>query len=75
MVPDESKVILMDRNQKVIKEEVAKSNGVDNEIDAFLRAIDAGKNEPRAGAIEALNDVAVIESLCSGGGKVKNWES
>lgn len=71
----ESKVTVLDHDQKVVKEEVAASNGVDNEIEAFLKAIEGGKNEDRAGVIEALNDVAVVESLVSGGGKVQNWQS
>ena len=75
MMPAESRVTLMNREQKIVKEEIVGSNGIDSEVKAFLIAIETGKGEPRAGPIEALNDVAVIESLCSGGGKVKNWES
>lgn len=71
----ESKLTLLDTNQNVVKDVVVESNGVDNELKAFLKAVEVGKNEDRAGAIEALNDVAVVESLVSGGGKVKNWQS
>jgi len=53
------------------KEEVMNTrDGVHNEIKAFLEAVKTGKNEQRAGPEEALNDLAVIESLCNAGGKV-----
>lgn len=52
------------------RSETLKSNGVEIEIKAFLAAVEAGKAQPRAGPEEALNDLAIIESLCSGGGKV-----
>ncbi|CAM1502644.1 Fc.00g074200.m01.CDS01 [Cosmosporella sp. VM-42] len=52
------------------RKETMKSNGVDLEIKAFLEAVKAGKPQSRAGPEEALNDLAIIESLCSGGGKI-----
>jgi len=55
------------------REEVVKSRGVPNEIEAFLEAVKTGKAEAKAGPEEALNDVALIESLCKEGGKVENW--
>lgn len=58
----------------VAKEETLASHGVDREIQAFLNAVKVGHAEDRAGVIEALNDVAVVESLCIEGGKVAIWE-
>jgi len=55
------------------REEVVKSRGVPNEIEAFLEAVKTGKAGGKAGPEEALNDVALIESLCKEGGKVENW--
>ncbi|ERT02500.1 uncharacterized protein SPSK_05385 [Sporothrix schenckii 1099-18] len=50
--------------------ETIKSRGVELEVKAFLEAIASGKAQSRAGPEEALNDLAIIESLCQGGGKV-----
>ncbi|CAK7238378.1 hypothetical protein SEUCBS140593_010625 [Sporothrix eucalyptigena] len=55
------------------RQEVIKTNGVDLEIAAFLEAVRAGKAQSRSGPEEALNDLAIIESLCQGGGKVNNY--
>lgn len=52
------------------REETVASKGVQLEIEAFLAAITTGKAQERAGPEEALNDLAIIESLCTGGGKV-----
>ena len=52
------------------REETIKSNGVQLEIDAFLEAVKTGRAQSRSGPEEAMNDLAIIESLCSGGGKV-----
>lgn len=52
------------------REETMKSNGVELEINAFLAAVKSGKAQARSGPEEALNDLAIIESLCAGGGKV-----
>ncbi|KAJ5604694.1 hypothetical protein N7510_009848 [Penicillium lagena] len=46
--------------------ETIKSKGVELEIKAFLDAVKMGKAQSRAGPEEALNDLAIIESLCSG---------
>ncbi|KFY00135.1 hypothetical protein O988_03504 [Pseudogymnoascus sp. VKM F-3808] len=53
-----------------VREETIKSKGVELEIKAFLEAVRVGKAQTRSGPEEALNDLAIIESLCSGGGKV-----
>ena len=53
------------------RSETLNSKGVELEIQAFLEAVDSGKAQPRSGPEEALNDLAIIESLCQGGGRVK----
>jgi predicted dehydrogenase len=63
-------VKLEDINGRTMKKVTVQSHGVEREIKAFLEAVERGKAESRAGPEEALNDLAVIESLCSGGGKV-----
>ncbi|OAA55497.1 NAD(P)-binding domain protein [Niveomyces insectorum RCEF 264] len=59
----------------VTKQETIESHGIDNELKAFLDAVKTGHAEGKAGVYEALNDVAIVESICSeAGGKVANWE-
>ncbi|KAJ4854686.1 oxidoreductase family, NAD-binding rossmann fold domain-containing protein [Trichoderma breve] len=53
------------------RSETIRSKGVELEIKAFLEAVKAGKSEKKAGPEEALNDLAIIESMCNGGGKVE----
>lgn len=60
----------LDLSSGSTREETMKSNGVELEINAFLAAVKTGKSQARSGPEEALNDLAIIESLCSGGGKV-----
>ncbi|KAI1612929.1 hypothetical protein EDD36DRAFT_465074 [Exophiala viscosa] len=55
--------------------EILKTNGVQVEIKAFLEAIQSGTAQARSGPEEALNDLAIIESLCSGGGKVDLYKT
>ncbi|OJD11515.1 hypothetical protein AJ78_07729 [Emergomyces pasteurianus Ep9510] len=59
---------------KQVSEEVFKSDGNKNQINAFVQAIAAGKCDKAASPREALADVAVVESLCSGGGVVQSHE-
>ncbi|KAI7977477.1 hypothetical protein EIK77_007099 [Talaromyces pinophilus] len=72
---NETTLTLKSLDGTVVKEETLKSHGVDREIQAFLDAVKTGHAEGRAGVIEALNDVAVVESICSEGGKVSIWEN
>ncbi|OAX79054.1 hypothetical protein ACJ72_06629 [Emergomyces africanus] len=65
-------VCLEGADLKQVSEEVFQPDGNKNEISAFVRAIAAGKCEKAASPREALADVAVIESLCSGGGVVQS---
>jgi predicted dehydrogenase len=52
-------------------EEMIDGDGVSEEVKAFLEAASGGKHDEKAGAREALADVAVVESLCAGGGPVQ----
>jgi len=63
-------VKLEDISGNTTKEQTVRNHGVEREIKAFLDAVETGKSESRAGPEEALNDLAVIESLCSSGGRV-----
>jgi predicted dehydrogenase len=53
-----------------MKKMTVQNHGVEREIKAFLEAVECGKAESRAGPEDALNYLAVIESLCSSGDKV-----
>jgi predicted dehydrogenase len=72
--PSETSVKLGDVSGNTTRDENVKNHSVEREIKAFLDAVKVGKAESRAGPEEALNDLAVIESLCSSGGKVSNLE-
>ena len=70
--PSETNVILEDASGNIVKDETMRNHSVEREIEAFLDAIKRGRAnaESRIGPEEALNGLAVIESLCSAGGKV-----
>ncbi|QSS66161.1 NAD-binding Rossmann fold oxidoreductase [Histoplasma capsulatum] len=57
---------------KPVSEEVFKADGMMNEISAFVQAVAARTGDKAASPREALADVAVIESICSGGGHVQS---
>jgi predicted dehydrogenase len=63
-------VLKLDQLSGTTREEMVKSKGVELEIEAFLEAVKTGRAQSRSGPEEALNDLAIIESLCSDGGKV-----
>lgn len=65
-----SRITLEDGDGKVLNEEVIDGQGVSEEIKAFLHAAATGKPDRKAGPREALADLGVIESICSGGGPV-----
>jgi predicted dehydrogenase len=68
--PSETNVRLEDVSGNITRDETVKNHSVEREIKAFLDAVDRDNSESRIGPEEALNDLAVIESLCSSGGKV-----
>ncbi|KKZ64180.1 hypothetical protein EMCG_01528 [[Emmonsia] crescens] len=57
---------------KPISKEVFKADGIKNKISAFVHAAVVGKGDKVGSPREALTDVAVIESICSGGGLVRS---
>jgi len=68
--PLETKVKVEDASGKIKRNETVKNHSVEREIKAFLNAVESGNGDSRIGPEEALNDLAVIASLCSNGGKV-----
>lgn len=69
-----NKVVVEDKEGRAVVEEID-GLGVEEEVKAFLMAVRDGKADPRGGIREALADVAVIESICSGGGAVQDYMS
>ncbi|KAK2771413.1 hypothetical protein FQN53_005062 [Emmonsiellopsis sp. PD_33] len=69
-VGPDTTVTVEDIDRKVVSEEVVKANGISQEINAFLDAVVSGKGDKAGSPREALADVAVVESICSGGGIV-----
>ncbi|RJE25003.1 hypothetical protein PHISCL_02654 [Aspergillus sclerotialis] len=69
-----NKVVLEDKQGRTVVEEID-GLGVEEEVKAFLMAVRDGKADPRGEIREALADVAVIESICSGGGVVQDYMS
>jgi predicted dehydrogenase len=63
--PLETMLKLEDVAGNTIKDETVKNQAMEQEIKAFLDAVEAGDSKSRAGPEEALNDLTVIESLCS----------
>lgn len=53
-------------------EETIDGQAVSEEIQAFFRAISGSSIDSKNGLREALSDLAVVESICSGGGDVPN---
>jgi len=68
--PSETNVKLEDVSGNITRDETVKNHSVEREIKVFLDSVESGNAESRIGPEEALNDLAVIESLCSGGGEV-----
>lgn len=68
--PSETNIKVEDASAKIRRDETVKNHSVEREIKSFLDAVEKGNAESRIGPEEALNDLAVIESLCSNGGKV-----
>ncbi|KAJ5664921.1 NAD-binding Rossmann fold oxidoreductase [Penicillium maclennaniae] len=66
--------IVLEKEQKgdnvVIDEEIL-GGGVYQEIKAFLGSCAGAAHDKKAGAREAMADVAVVESICAGGGCIE----
>lgn len=68
-----NRVVLQRADGVVEVEEVVDGQGVVEEVRAFLEAVEDGRADSRAAPREALADVAVIERICSGGGRVEDY--
>jgi predicted dehydrogenase len=67
-----TKLIVQDAKGKVVSDEILKSTETYKELFlAFFDATETGKGDVRGSPKQALADIAVVESICSGGGKVK----
>ncbi|KAL1956917.1 hypothetical protein VTO42DRAFT_6664 [Malbranchea cinnamomea] len=70
--PDKQSLLTVESVEaKTKRREIREGNGVFEEIKAFLSAAESGTPEKYGNPREALADVAVIESICSGGGIVR----
>ncbi|KAJ6107224.1 NAD-binding Rossmann fold oxidoreductase [Penicillium sp. IBT 18751x] len=66
--------IVLEKEQggdKVVLDEEILGEGVYQEIKAFLGSCAGAAHDKKAGAREAMADVAVVESICAGGGCIE----
>lgn len=71
---DGTKLVVEDDSGNAVSEEiVSNSSTYKNLFAAFLNDIQTGKPDERGSAQQALADVAVVESICSGGESVKYY--
>lgn len=56
-----------------VRETLVEGKGLYEEMKAFLTTAASGKPDKAGSPREALTDVAVIESICSGGGKIESF--
>ncbi|KAK4495143.1 hypothetical protein PRZ48_013470 [Zasmidium cellare] len=72
--PQGTKLVVEDDEGKTIEEEsIDRSNTYKNLFAAFFNGIETGKEDERGTPQQALADVAVVESVCGGGGQVKYY--
>ncbi|KAL5356157.1 hypothetical protein BJX96DRAFT_171346 [Aspergillus floccosus] len=67
----ESVVILEGANGEVLLEESIEGKGVSEEVRVFLEGVKTGEIDERLDPRQAYADLAVIESVCQGGGDIK----
>jgi predicted dehydrogenase len=70
---DTRQVVLESTDGKIIVDEEIVGEGIYEEVKAFLGSCAGEVHDQKAGAREALTDVAVIESICAGGGVVQTF--
>jgi predicted dehydrogenase len=70
--PDTSKIRVENAESKTEREETVEGKGIYEEIKAFVRAAETNTPDKSLSPREALRDVAVIESLCTGGGVIRH---
>ena len=69
-----TKLVVQDAKGKVLSDEIAKSPDTYKELfSAFFDAVETGKCDARGSPAQALADIAVVESICNGGGKIKRY--
>jgi predicted dehydrogenase len=66
-------ILLEDGENKFVSEDNVKGDGTLQEFQAFFKAVYSGSSTKQASPWEALTDVAVVESLCEGGGMVEKY--
>ncbi|KAL1968621.1 hypothetical protein VTN77DRAFT_1447 [Rasamsonia byssochlamydoides] len=66
-----TKLVVENAQGQVVSEEIIAGEGTAQEFLGFFAAIQRGEGDERASPRQALADVAVVESLCNGGGKVQ----
>jgi predicted dehydrogenase len=67
-----TKLVVEDASGKAVSSKVV--NGTNTYNDLFSRFVEStktGNGDPRGSPSQALADIAVVESICRGGGKVK----
>lgn len=69
-----TKLVVEDGQGRVVSEEVIAGEGTAQEFLGFFAAIERGQGDERGSPRQALADVAVIESLLNGGGKVQVYK-
>lgn len=69
-----TKLVVEDEQGKVVSEEIIAGEGTAQEFLGFFEAIKRGQGDERASPRQALADVAVVESLLNGGGKVQLYK-
>jgi predicted dehydrogenase len=68
------KLVVHDAKGNVVSDDIVKSPDTYKDLfSAFFKAAETGRGDPRGTPGQALADVAVIESICIGGGKVKTY--
>ncbi|KAJ5149044.1 NAD-binding Rossmann fold oxidoreductase [Penicillium atrosanguineum] len=68
---DTQRIVLESLEGKVTVDEEIVGEGIYEEVKAFLGSCAGGTHDEKAGAREAMADIAVVESICSGGGSVE----
>jgi predicted dehydrogenase len=69
-----TRIIVSDKKDEVVSDEVVGGSDTYAELfRSFLKSAEVGKGDPRGAPRQAITDVAVVESICSGGGKVKKY--
>lgn len=67
-----TKLVVEDASGRVVSDEVVQSTGTYKELfAAFVNATETRNGDARGSPSQALADIAVVESICRGGGRIK----